>query len=86
MNLTDKMYFGKYRGKYRHENDMSRVLQRAWDNGVSKIIITGVKRLNFSVICSRESKTITKISRTGKAGSPLVFNGGCSPDALQRIH
>ena len=37
------MYFGKYRGKYRHENDMNRVLQRAWDNGVSKIIITGAE-------------------------------------------
>lgn len=39
-NLLDKMYQGEYNGKQAHEPDLDRVLQRAWDSGVEKIIIT----------------------------------------------
>jgi len=39
-NLLDDMYQGNYRGKERHEADLSIVLQRAFDNNVDRIIIT----------------------------------------------
>lgn len=39
-NLLDEMYQGNYRGKQRHEADLSTVLQRAFDNNVDRIIIT----------------------------------------------
>ena len=41
-NLLDSMYEGRYHGNDypAHENDLDAVLQRAWDAGVSKIIIT----------------------------------------------
>lgn len=36
-----------YRGSVRHPNDREKVLERAWKEGVSKIIITG---LIFSLV------------------------------------
>lgn len=42
LNFTDEQYSGEYRGKQRHDDDKDIVLQRAWDVGVSKIIITGI--------------------------------------------
>ena len=40
VNLLDEMYQGKYNGNEKHAPDLPAVLQRAWDAGVSKIIIT----------------------------------------------
>ncbi len=39
-NLLDDMYQGSYRGKQRHEPDLSHVLHRAWENHLDRIIIT----------------------------------------------
>ena len=39
-NLTDGMYQGRYHGKQYHDPDLTLVLQRAWESGVQKIIIT----------------------------------------------
>ena len=39
-NLTDSMYQGVYGGKHYHQPDLDTVLQRAWDGGVQRIIIT----------------------------------------------
>ncbi|CAG9467050.1 unnamed protein product [Pedinophyceae sp. YPF-701] len=39
-NLLDGMYKGEYHGKKYHEPDLERVLQRAWDAGVDKMMIT----------------------------------------------
>eukprot|EP00892_Ulva_mutabilis_P006224 jgi/Ulvmu1/3974/UM182_0002.1 len=39
-NLLDTMYQGEYHGKQHHEPDLDAVLQRAWDAGVAKIVIT----------------------------------------------
>ena len=39
-NLLDEMYQGIYRGKERHDKDLERVLQRAFDQNVQTIIIT----------------------------------------------
>uniref|UniRef100_A0A7S2UJL2 TatD related DNase n=1 Tax=Attheya septentrionalis TaxID=420275 RepID=A0A7S2UJL2_9STRA len=39
-NLLDDMYRGMYHGKERHEADLDRVLQRAWDNRVDKLVVT----------------------------------------------
>ncbi|GAM16927.1 hypothetical protein SAMD00019534_001020, partial [Acytostelium subglobosum LB1] len=40
VNLTDDMYQGMYHGKQKHQADLPKVLQRSWDNGLDKIIIT----------------------------------------------
>ncbi|KAG5876906.1 hypothetical protein JTB14_001190 [Gonioctena quinquepunctata] len=40
-NLTDTMYSGYYNGSKKHEPDLQQVLQRSWDAGLSKIIVTG---------------------------------------------
>lgn len=40
-NLTDEMYQGIYHGSKKHEADLSHVLKRAWEAGLSKMIITG---------------------------------------------
>jgi len=39
-NLTDHMYQGKYNGSQKHPPDLDRVLARAWEAGLSHIIIT----------------------------------------------
>ena len=39
-NLLDDMYQGTYRGKPRHEADLDNVLQRAWDGGLERIVVT----------------------------------------------
>lgn len=39
-NLLDDMYQGVYRGKPRHEADFDAVLQRAWDGGLERIVVT----------------------------------------------
>ena len=42
LNFTDAVYDGVYRGKVRHPSDRKEVLERAWNVGVSKIMITGL--------------------------------------------
>ncbi|MCO5551116.1 hypothetical protein L7F22_004613 [Adiantum nelumboides] len=40
-NLTDGMFKGIYHGKRYHASDLLAVLQRAWNSGVDRIIVTG---------------------------------------------
>ncbi|OQS03089.1 deoxyribonuclease TATDN1 [Thraustotheca clavata] len=40
-NLTDPMFVGNYRGKQKHESDLKLIVQRAFENNVKKIIVTG---------------------------------------------
>ncbi|KAF4323047.1 hypothetical protein BBO99_00003389 [Phytophthora kernoviae] len=40
-NLTDPVFTGLYRGKQKHESDLTAVLTRAKNFGVQKIIVTG---------------------------------------------
>jgi len=40
-NLMDPMFQGIYRDKKRHEADLNLILQRAWNHGLDRIIITG---------------------------------------------
>lgn len=40
-NLTDGMFAGSYHGKQCHAPDLVHVLQRAWDAGLTRIIVTG---------------------------------------------
>jgi len=39
-NLTDPMFKGIYNGNKKHKEDLEEVLERAWKNGLKKIIIT----------------------------------------------
>lgn len=38
--MTDQVFEGIYSGTRKHENDRSQVLDRAWQIGVQKIILT----------------------------------------------
>ncbi|KAK9462456.1 uncharacterized protein V1516DRAFT_156895 [Lipomyces oligophaga] len=40
-NLTDSMFSGKYHGKQVHEADIEDVIERAKDQGVEKMLVTG---------------------------------------------
>ena len=40
-NLTDPMYQGVYNGSEKHPPDLNSVLERAWDQKVEKIMVTG---------------------------------------------
>jgi len=40
-NLTDDMYTGQYNGSSRHPPDLQGVLERARENGVTKMMVTG---------------------------------------------
>jgi len=39
-NLTDPMYKGIYNGNKKHREDLEDVLDRSWENGLKKIIVT----------------------------------------------
>lgn len=38
--MTDGMFVGLYNGQQKHPNDLDNVLDRAWKNGMDKMIIT----------------------------------------------
>lgn len=40
-NLTDPMFRGVYHSKRKHDDDFNSVLERAWNFGLEKIIVTG---------------------------------------------
>jgi TatD DNase family protein len=40
-NLTDPMFRGIYHGVSKHRDDFQDILQRSWDIGIDKIIVTG---------------------------------------------
>lgn len=63
-NLTDPMYNGLYHGSKKHEGDLLQVLSRAWDAGLSKIIITGGSL--------EDSKTALDVAKTN--GNYLFFS------------
>ncbi|TMW39613.1 hypothetical protein DOY81_015307, partial [Sarcophaga bullata] len=39
-NLTDPMFRGLYGGSQKHQDDLELVLQRSWQQGMQKMIIT----------------------------------------------
>lgn len=39
-NLTDPMFRGIYGGSTKHQADLDKVLERAWQHGLQKLIIT----------------------------------------------
>lgn len=41
VNLSDRMYQGEYNGSKKHEADLPDVLERAWNAGIDRMIITG---------------------------------------------
>lgn len=64
-NLTDSMYQGIYHGSQKHQPDLDKVLERSWNNNLSKIIITAGN--------VEESKKALEIARTdGKSSISLV--------------
>ncbi|XP_069940373.1 uncharacterized protein [Cherax quadricarinatus] len=67
-NLTDDMYQGVYHGSKKHEADLELVLKRAWDVGLSKVIITGTSL--------SDTKTALQLAKTNEQ---LYCTAGCHP-------
>ncbi|XP_076657106.1 deoxyribonuclease TATDN1 [Halictus rubicundus] len=67
-NLTDPMYQGIYHGSQKHQPDLNKVLERSWNNDLSKIIITAGN--------IEESKKAIEIARTDER---LFSTVGCHP-------
>lgn len=64
-NLTDKMFRGRYNGSQKHPADYAHVMQRAWDAGLQKIIITvgTMKEADAALgLASEDGKYLTKDS------------------------
>lgn len=67
-NLTDEMYQGVYHGSKKHEADLDQVLKRAWDAGLTRMIITGTSL--------SDSKTALELAKTN---DQLFSTVGCHP-------
>ncbi|KAK3857575.1 hypothetical protein Pcinc_036184 [Petrolisthes cinctipes] len=67
-NLTDEMYQGLYHGSKKHEADLDQVLKRAWDGGLSRMIITGTSL--------SDSKAALELAKTN---DKLYSTVGCHP-------
>lgn len=66
-NLTDEMYQGVYHGSKKHEPDLELVLKRAWEGGLTKMIITGTSL--------SDSKTALELAKTNsKYTEGYTFN------------
>eukprot|EP00743_Colponemidia_sp_Colp-15_P004262 GILK01004598.1.p1 GENE.GILK01004598.1~~GILK01004598.1.p1 ORF type:complete len:295 (+),score=47.75 GILK01004598.1:45-929(+) len=75
-NLTDPMFKGQYNGKTAHHEDLDLVLERAFESGVSKIIITG-----GSLEESREALQMA----TSRGESRLYCTVGVHPTRCQEF-
>ncbi|XP_047349673.1 deoxyribonuclease TATDN1 isoform X1 [Vespa velutina] len=67
-NLTDPMYQGIYYGSQKHQPDLDKVLERCWDNNLSRIIITAGNM--------KECKKALEIAKTDER---LFSTVGCHP-------
>ena len=64
-NLTDPMYQGIYNGTQKHQPDLEKVLERSWNNNLSKIIITAGSL--------EESKKALEIAKTDGWFGIIIF-------------
>ncbi|RWS11996.1 putative deoxyribonuclease TATDN1-like protein [Dinothrombium tinctorium] len=67
-NLTDPMFKGIYNGSQKHGSDLNRVIERAFANGVEKIIITSG--------CLEEVHQSLEVAKTSEN---LFTTAGCHP-------
>ncbi|KAE9005405.1 putative deoxyribonuclease [Phytophthora fragariae] len=66
-NLTDPVFTGTYRGKQKHESDLTAILARAKAFGVDKIIVTGGNL--------EESKAALQLAKNNEGdGLPQLFS------------
>ncbi|KAK6642472.1 hypothetical protein RUM43_003974 [Polyplax serrata] len=73
-NLVDSMFSGIYNGSQKHAPDLEHVLNRSWENGLKKIIITGTSL--------SESQAALDIARTKDR---LFCTVGCHPTNCNEI-
>lgn len=66
-NLTDPMYQGIYYGSQKHQPDLDKVLERCWDNNLSRIIITAGNM--------KECKKALEIAKTDDFNTIIVQEG-----------
>ena len=77
-NLTDEMYKGVYHGKTKHEADLSDVLARSWDNGLTHMLITGGS-------CEDAQNAIQLAKTDGEESTP-VRKITTTADSEKKIH
>lgn len=76
-NLTDPMFRGIYGGTQKHTNDLNLVLERAWKQGVEKMIIT-VGTLN-------EADEALKLAKTNGKSSYIQCSSICVKNSTNYI-
>ena len=75
-NLTDTMYQGEYHGSKKHEPDLEQVLDRSWNQGLDKIIITGGSL--------QESKKSIELAKTNDRYVSNLFFANCKIDFTEK--
>ena len=75
-NLTDTMYQGEYHGSKKHEPDLEQVLDRSWNQGLDKIIITGGSL--------QESKKSIELAKTNDRYVSNLFFVNCEIDFTEK--
>jgi len=63
-NLTDTMFRGVYREKAKHEDDFDAVLQRGWDAGLDKVMVTAgcLKDIEEAkALCEQDDRLYTTV-------------------------
>ncbi|ETN09576.1 hypothetical protein, variant 4 [Phytophthora nicotianae INRA-310] len=81
-NLTDPVFTGLYRGKQKHESDLTAILARAKTFGVDKIIVTGgnLEESHKALQLAKEKEELLAVCEQGQKEGKVVAIGECGLD------
>ncbi|ETI47160.1 hypothetical protein, variant 4 [Phytophthora nicotianae] len=81
-NLTDPVFTGLYRGKQKHESDLTAILARAKTFGVDKIIVTGgnLEESHKALQLAKEHEELLAVCEQGQKEGKVVAIGECGLD------
>ncbi|ETL93671.1 hypothetical protein, variant 4 [Phytophthora nicotianae] len=81
-NLTDPVFTGLYRGKQKHESDLTAILARAKTFGVDKIIVTGgnLEESHKALQLAKDHEELLAVCEQGQKEGKVVAIGECGLD------
>ncbi|ETP16998.1 hypothetical protein, variant 4 [Phytophthora nicotianae CJ01A1] len=81
-NLTDPVFTGLYRGKQKHESDLTAILARAKTFGVDKIIVTGgnLEESHKALQLAKDKEELLAVCEQGQKEGKAVAIGECGLD------
>ncbi|ETK87112.1 hypothetical protein, variant 4 [Phytophthora nicotianae] len=81
-NLTDPVFTGLYRGKQKHESDLTAILARAKTFGVDKIIVTGgnLEESHKALQLAKDKEELLAVCEQGQKEGKVVAIGECGLD------